>query len=336
MKMKKFVNNPNRFVDEALEGIVMAHGDKVRLLPEDERVIVRVKASEEKSKVGIVTGGGFGHLPVFLGYVGKGLADSCAVGNVFSSPGSMQIFHAMEAVEQGKGVLQLFGCYQGDKMNFQMARKMAEGKGISCATVIVSDDVASAPPERMEMRRGIAGILFAYKIAGACADTGADLETVARLAAKAANATRTFGVSLSSCTIPEVGKPNFSIAEGKMEIGMGIHGEPGLSESDILSADDTAELLLEKILEDNPCPPDSSVAILVNGLGATPPEELYVLYRKVAKICEERKIRIHRSYVGEYATSLEMAGASISVMKLDEELTRFLDAPCDSPFFIQN
>lgn len=333
--MKKFVNNPERFVDEALEGIVMAHGDKVCLAPGDERVLARVRKEGENEKVGIVTGGGFGHLPVFLGYVGKGLADSCAVGNVFSSPSSMQIFHAMEAAEYGKGVLQLFGCYQGDKMNFQMARMMAEEKGSPCATVIVSDDVASAPPEQRQLRRGIAGIMFVYKIAGACADTGADLETVARIAQKAADATRTFGVSLSSCTIPAVGKPNFSIPEGKMEIGMGIHGEPGLSESEILPADATAELLLEKLLEDNPCPAGSRVAVLVNGLGATPLEELYILYRRTAKLCEERGIKIHRAYVGEFATSLEMAGASISVMKLDDELTKLLDAPCDSPFFMQ-
>ncbi len=333
--MRKFVNNPEKFVDEALEGIVMAHGDKVCLAPGDGRVLARVRKEGEPDKVGIVTGGGFGHLPVFLGYVGKGLADSCAVGNVFSSPSSMQIFHAMEAAEYGKGVLQLFGCYQGDKMNFQMARMMAEEKGVPCATVIVSDDVASAPLEDRQLRRGIAGIMFVYKIAGACADTGADLETVARMAQKAADAVRTFGVSLSSCTIPAVGKPNFSIPEGKMEIGMGIHGEPGLAQSEILTADATADLLLKKLLEDNPCLPGSSAAVLVNGLGATPPEELYVLYRRVAQVCREQGIRIHRAYVGEYATSLEMAGASISVMKLDDELTQLLDAPCDSPFFVQ-
>ena len=335
MTMKKFINAPDSFVDEALEGIVMAHEDKVMLYPADSRVVMRARRDLQGNKVGIVTGGGFGHLPVFLGYVGKGLADSCAVGNVFSSPSSMQIFHAMQAADSGKGVLQLFGCYQGDKMNFQMARMMAEREGIPCETVIVSDDIAAAPLEQRQMRRGIAGIMFAYKIAGACAETGADLKTVAAAAKKAADATRTFGVSLSSCTIPAVGRPNFSINEGKMEIGMGIHGEPGLEESDILTADETAELLFRRILEDNPCPKGSSIAVLVNGLGATPLEELYILYRRVAQLCAEYGIRVHRAYVGEFATSLEMAGASISVMKLDEELISLLDAPCDSPFFLQ-
>lgn len=335
MTMKKFINAPDSFVDEALEGIVMAHEDKVMLYPADSRVVMRARRDLQGNKVGIVTGGGFGHLPVFLGYVGKGLADSCAVGNVFSSPSSMQIFHAMQATDSGKGVLQLFGCYQGDKMNFQMARMMAEREGIPCETVIVSDDIAAAPLEQRQMRRGIAGIMFAYKIAGACAETGADLKTVAAAAKKAADATRTFGVSLSSCTIPAVGRPNFSINEGKMEIGMGIHGEPGLKESDILTADETAELLFRRILEDNPCPKGSSIAVLVNGLGATPLEELYILYRRVAQLCAEYGIRVHRAYVGEFATSLEMAGASISVMKLDEELISLLDAPCDSPFFLQ-
>ena len=209
MTMKKFINAPDSFVDEALEGIVMAHEDKVMLYPADSRVVMRARRDLQGNKVGIVTGGGFGHLPVFLGYVGKGLADSCAVGNVFSSPSSMQIFHAMQAADSGKGVLQLFGCYQGDKMNFQMARMMAEREGIPCETVIVSDDIAAAPLEQRQMRRGIAGIMFAYKIAGACAETGADLKTVAAAAKKAADATRTFGVSLSSCTIPAVGDLTF-------------------------------------------------------------------------------------------------------------------------------
>lgn len=332
--MKKFINDPDDFVEETLEGILLAHGDKLAQLKDDKRVVMRADLLAQK-KVGIVTGGGFGHLPVFLGYVGKGLADSCAVGNVFSSPSSEQIFHAMQAADTGKGVLQLFSCYQGDRMNFRMARMQAESEGMECATVIACDDIASAPAEQREKRRGIAGILFAYKIAGACAETGAELAEVMRIAQQVVDETRTFGVSLSACTIPAVGKPNFSIEEGKMEIGMGIHGEPGLEQSPMLSADATAERLLKQILADNPCPAGSRIAVLINGLGATPLEELYILYRRVAQLCAQHQITIHRAYVGEFATSLEMAGASVSVLKLNDTLIPLLDAPCDSPFFMQ-
>lgn len=334
--MRKFLNYPENFVDEALEGIVLAHSDKVGLLEKDPRVLVRTDGKSSQKKVGIVTGGGFGHLPVFLGYVGYGLADSCAVGNVFSSPGSSQILHGIEAADRGKGVLQLLGCYQGDKMNFKMAGRMAEAEGIPCKAVIVSDDIASASIEQRESRRGIAGIMFVYKVAGACAETGADLQEVARVAQKAADAVRSFGVSLSSCCIPAVGHPGFEIAEGEMEIGMGIHGEPGLEKSSLRTADETAEILMTKLLEDQSCPPGSEIALLVNGLGATPLEELYILYRQVNKICRDKEIKIYHSYIGEYATSLEMAGASFSVMKLDDELKKYLKAPCDSPFFLQN
>lgn len=334
--MKKFINHPDNFVDESLEGIVMAHGDKIGLLETDNRVIVRRDKGAIKNKVGIVTGGGFGHLPIFLGYVGLGLTDSCAVGNVFSSPGSNQIFHAMEAADKGMGVLQLFGCYQGDKMNFKMARMMADAKNMACETVIACDDVASAPPEQRQSRRGIAGILFAYKISGACAETGADLKEVARVAQKAVDFTRTFGVSLSPCIIPAVGHPGFQIEDGQMEIGMGIHGEPGIEKSPLLTADETADILMEKLLKDMPCEPGSEIAVLVNGLGSTPLEELYILYRRVYQICKERQISIYHTYIGEYATSFEMAGASLSVLKLDDEMKAYLDMPCDSPFFQQN
>lgn len=330
--MRKLINQPDRFVDETLEGLTMAHEDQLALLESDRRVVVRARRPE-KPKVGIVTGGGFGHLPVFLGYVGTGLADSCAVGNVFSSPGSEQILHAMEAADTGMGVLQLFGCYQGDKMNFKMAGMMAARRGISYQTVIVSDDVASAPPEQREKRRGIAGLVLVYKIAGACAEAGCDLQEVARVAQKAADSVRTFGVSLSACTIPTVGKPNFSIPEGMMEVGMGIHGEPGIETCPILTADETASMLMERILQDLDCSGNCQAALLVNGLGATPLEELYLLCRKASRICSERGIHLHRCFVGEYATSLEMAGASLSLIRLDDELTRYLDAPCSSPFF---
>ena len=335
MTMKKFINAPDSFVDEALEGIVMAHEDKVMLYPADSRVVMRARRDLQGNKVGIVTGGGFGHLPVFLGYVGKGLADSCAVGNVFSSPSSMQIFHAMQAADSGKGVLQLFGCYQGDKMNFQMARMMAEREGIPCETVIVSDDIASAPLEQRQMRRGIAGIMFAYKIAGACAETGADLKTVVAAAKKAADATRTFGVSLSSCTIPAVGRPNFSINEGKMEIGMGIHGEPGIRRGKLEPADQIVDEMLEKIVADLPYENGDEVAVLVNGLGATPLDEQYIVTRRINQVLEEKGISVYKYYVGEYATAIEMAGFSISLLKLDDELKEYIDHPVDTPFFKQ-
>jgi phosphoenolpyruvate---glycerone phosphotransferase subunit DhaK len=332
--MKKLINDPFAFVDEMLEGIILAHPDALRLVGTDKRVVVRADAPV-KGKVGIATGGGSGHLPVFMGYVGKGLVDGCSIGNVFSSPTVEQMLATTQAIHGGAGVLYLFGNYSGDVMNFGMAAEMAQAEGIQVETVLAADDVASAPKGQEARRRGVAGIFYAYKLAGAKAETKAPLAEVKRVAEKAIAMTRSMGVALSPCTVPAAGKPTFTLGEDEMEIGMGIHGEPGVRRGKLEPADRVTELLLQAILGDIALAKGDEVSVLVNGLGATPKEELYVIYRKVHQILSGRGIRIHRPYVGEYATSMEMAGASVSLLKLDGELKALLDAPASTPFFVQ-
>lgn len=332
--MKKLINDPERFVDEMLEGLLAAHPDQLKSASEDNRALVRADAPLA-GKVGIVTGGGSGHLPVFLGYVGRGLCTGVAIGNVFSSPSSEQVLSATRASSGGAGVLYLYGNYGGDVLNFDLAGELAEADGIPVRTVLVTDDVASAPPERAADRRGIAGLFFAYKCAGAAAERGDDLDGVADAATAAVAATRTMGVGLSPTILPAAGKPTFELGEGEMEIGIGIHGEPGVHRGTLETADAVTERLVTAIVDDLGLGAGDRVSVLVNGLGATPLEELYILYRRAAQMLGERGVQIHRPYIGEFATSLEMAGASISVMRLDERLTELLDAPARSPFFRQ-
>lgn len=332
--MKKIINDPFAFVDEMLEGIILAHPDKLKLVGADRRAVVRADAPIQ-GKVGIATGGGSGHLPVFMGYVGKGFVDGCSIGNVFSSPTVEQMLAATQAINGGAGVLYLFGNYSGDVMNFGMAAEMAEADGIKIETVLAADDVASAPKGQEAKRRGVAGIFYAYKLTGAKAETKAPLSEVKRVAEKAIAATRSMGVALSPCTVPAAGRPTFTLGEDEMEIGMGIHGEPGVRRAPLATADSIADELMASILDDLPYERGDDVAVLVNGLGATPKEELYILYRRVAAILARRGIGVHRSWVGEYATSLEMAGASVSLLRLDDELERLVDAPAESPFFAQ-
>jgi phosphoenolpyruvate---glycerone phosphotransferase subunit DhaK len=333
--MKKIINQPMDFVDEVLEGLLMAHPDQLKAAPSDPRAILRADAPV-RGKVAILTGGGSGHLPVFLGYVGKGLADGCSVGNVFSSPSAETMHEATIAVDGGAGCLYLYGHYSGDTMNFDMAAEMAAMEGTRVETVLVSDDIASGPPAQWERRRGVAGLFFAYKIAGAAAEERASLDEVVRVTKAAVYNTRSMGVALAPCTVPLAGVPTFTIADDEMEIGMGIHGEAGVHRGKLESADAIATRLTTDIINDLPYKDGDRVAVLVNGLGATPPEELYVLYRRVRQVLGDAGISVHRSYVGEYATSLEMAGASVSLLKLDDELTRLLDAPASSPFFQQS
>ncbi|WP_460790542.1 dihydroxyacetone kinase subunit DhaK [Microbacterium lacusdiani] len=332
--MKKIINEPGRFVDEFVEGILLAHPDRVKTPGEDLRVLVRADAPVA-GKVGIVTGGGSGHLPLFKGYVGRGLCDGVAIGNVFSSPSSAQIFEATKAVDGGAGVLYLYGNYGGDVFNFDLATDLAELDGIPTRTVLGRDDVASQPRERAEDRRGVAGIFFAYKAAGAAAERGDSLEQVAAVAEDVIAHTATMGVGLSPTILPTTGKPSFELADDEMEIGIGIHGEPGIHRGALESADQIAEHLTGRLVEDLELTAGDRVAVLVNGLGATPLEELYVLYRRVFQILDERGIAIAKQYIGEYATSLEMAGASISLLKLDDSRLALLDAAADSPFFSQ-
>lgn len=332
--MKKFINDPFDFVEELTEGIIKAHGDYYRADKGDLRIIVRQDAPI-KGKVAIATGGGSGHLPVFMGYVGKGLADGACIGNVFSSPSAGQMKRVTKAVDGGAGVLYLYGRYQGDMMNFNSAAEESIKNGIRVESVIVSDDVASAPPERHSERRGVAGIFFAYKIAGAMANEMASLDEVKRVTQKAVDNTRSLGIALGPCTIPLVGKPNFEISDDEMEIGMGIHGEQGVERVKMRTADEIAATLVDRVVNDMPFVAGDEVAVLVNSLGATPLEELYVLYRKIDELLREKGLVLHRPYVGRYACSMEMQGMSLSLMKLDDELKRLLDAPADSPFFKQ-
>lgn len=332
--MKKILNAPAQFVDEMLEGIIVAHPRQLRFASDDKRAVVRADAPVP-GKVGIATGGGSGHLPVFLGYVGKGLADGVAVGNVFSSPSTAQMLDVTRAINGGAGVLYLYGNYTGDVMNFDMAAEMAAMDDITVETVLAADDVASAPPERWQTRRGVAGIFYAYKIAGARAEEMADLAGVKAAAEKAVANTRSMGVALSPCTVPEAGRPTFTIGDDEMEIGMGIHGEPGVRRGKLETADQIAETLVGNILKDLPFKRGDDVSVLVNGLGATPKEELYIVYRKVSSLLKDAGITIYRPYIGEFATSMEMAGCSLSLLRLDDELKRLLDAPASSPFFLQ-
>lgn len=330
--MKKILNNPVDYVDEMLDGLVAAHPEYYRLHGDSHRVVARAKAPA-KPKVGIVTGGGSGHLPVFTGYVGTGLLDACAIGDVFASPSAEQMADAIRSASTGMGVLRLYGNYGGDVMNFDMAGDLVEFEDIECTTVLLADDVASAAPAEAAKRRGVAGMVYAFKVAGAAAEAGHDLAAVTRVAQKAADACRSIGAALSSCTVPQAGKPTFHIAEDEMEMGMGIHGEPGVWRDKLRTADAIAGEMMDRLFADMPLTKGDRVSIMVNSLGATPPEELYIVYRIVKARIEAAGASIVMPLVGRYATSMEMAGISFTMMKLDAELEGFLTAPCDCAFW---
>lgn len=329
--MKKILNEPRNYVAETLEGLCAAHPDYFQRTGAEGRVLVRPDAPIA-GKVGIATGGGSGHLPVFTGYLGPGLADACAIGEVFSSPGVDLMADAIRAAHGGAGVLRLYGNYGGDNMNFDMAGEMVELEDIRTTTVRVTDDVASAGPDERHKRRGIAGLVYCYKIAGAKADTGADLDAVTATAQRAVDACRTVGVALTPCTVPAAGRPTFTLGEDEMEIGMGIHGEPGVRRGPLRAADEIAEEMLQMLLADRPLAAGDRVSVLCNSLGATPLEELYITYRYVARRLAALGVTIVQPLVGRYATSMEMTGMSVTLFKLDEELEPLLLAPCDCPF----
>lgn len=330
--MKKILNDPFKYVDELLEGMVAAHPQYYAQTGAGGRVIARAGGAKS-GKVGIVTGGGSGHLPVFAGYVGDGLLDACAIGDVFASPSVEQMTDAIRAANGGAGVLRLYGNYGGDIMNFDMAGDMAEMEDIACTTVLLTDDVASAPPEEAEKRRGVAGMVYAFKIAGAAADAGKELDEVTRIAQKAADAVRSTGVALTPCIVPQAGKPTFSIAEDEMEIGMGIHGEPGVRVGKLESADAIANEMIDMLTKDRPIAKGDRISPMVNSLGATPPEELYILYRTVKARIEAAGGEIVMPLVGRYATSMEMAGVSFTFCWLDDELETYLTAPAECAFW---
>lgn len=332
--MKRFLNNPDHYVAEMLEGLLAAHPDALSYAGDDHHCIVRADAPVA-GKVALATGGGSGHLPVFLGYVGRGMLDGCAVGDVFASPSAEQMLEVTKRIDSGAGVLYIYGNYSGDIMNFDMASEMAEFDDIQVRTIRVTDDVASAPAAQSDRRRGVAGLVFAYKIAGAKADQGGTLDEVEAVTRRALDNIRSMGVALSPCTVPAAGRPTFSIGEDEMEIGMGIHGEPGVKRETLQSADQIADRMTDTILADMDIAAGDRLAVLVNGLGATPPEDLYILYRRVHQLLEDRQLQVYRAYVGEYATSMEMAGASFTFFKLDDELAALLDHPAHTPFFTQ-
>lgn len=328
--MKKLINEPHSYVQEALEGMRLAHGGAYKVTGSNGRVVERAN-TKAAGKVGVVSGGGFGHLPLFAGYVGGGVLDSCAVGNVFAGPSLDDVSEAIKAADFGAGVLSVIGNYGGDTMVFGMAGDTAISEGIQCDTVIVADDVASGPKDDAGSRRGVAGLVFAFKVAGAAAEKGLDLSQVKAVTERAMQGCRSIGVALSSCTLPEVGDLTFDLGENEIEMGMGIHGEKGLWRGAMRSADDVADEMMQHLLSDLEPKPGTKCAVLVNSLGATPLDELYILYRQVDARLKEKGITVAHSLVGPYATSMEMAGASITLMTVDDEILELLNAPTDCP-----
>jgi phosphoenolpyruvate---glycerone phosphotransferase subunit DhaK len=331
--MKKLINDPNQVVRETIEGMALAHPQLIRQLPGLQALVRR--DAPVAGKVAVLTGGGSGHEPMFGGFVGPGMADGSVAGNVFASPPPDPIVSTAKAIQGGAGVLFLYGNYAGDVLNFDMAAELLEAGGVRVETVRISDDVASAPPDRREERRGIAGDFFVIKAACARAEQGADLEAVAAAAREANENTRSMGIALSSCTIPASGKAIFEISERDMELGMGLHGEPGIRRGPMLPADEIVRLMLERILEDLPMPAGSEVGLLVNGMGATPLAELYIVSRAAHRLLAEAGISVCRTYVGNFATSLEMAGCSITLLRLTPPLRPLLLAAAHCPAFVQ-
>ncbi|MDR1353352.1 MAG: dihydroxyacetone kinase subunit DhaK [Treponema sp.] len=325
--MKKIINSPDALVDEMLNGLVLAYPQYVTRVP-DSAVIAR--SAKKSKKVALVSGGGSGHEPSHAGFVGEGMLDAAVCGAVFTSPTPDEVFKAIKAVQTEAGVLLIIKNYTGDVLNFEMAMEMAEGEGIKVAKVIVNDDVAVMNSTYTVGRRGIAGTVLVHKITGAAAEAGLSLEEVQKVAEKAIASVRTMGMALSPCIVPAAGKPGFTLADDEVEIGLGIHGEPGVSKEKLQSADKTVAVLLDKICADMPLGGGDEIALLVNGLGGTPLMELLVANRKANEIITGKGVKIHNTNVGNYMTSIEMAGFSLSVLKLDGEIKKFYDAKADT------
>jgi dihydroxyacetone kinase-like protein len=326
--MKKLINAPERVVEEMLRGMGLAHPELVRIIPE-YGVVVRADAPVE-GKVALVSGGGSGHEPTHGGYVGQGMLDAACAGAVFTSPTPEQMLEATKAVDGGAGVFYVVKNYTGDVLNFEMAGELAEAEEIETDYVVTNDDVAVEDSTFTSGRRGIAGTVFVHKICGAAADDGRDLGQIKELAEKVNANVRSMGMALTSCTPPESGEPIFDIGDDEMEIGIGIHGEPGVERKEIEPADQIVEALLGKILDDSVDFSGSEVAVIVNGMGGTPLMELYVAYAHVHDVLEREGVQVWRMpYVGDYMTSLEMAGFSITLLKLDDEMKNYLSAPCN-------
>ena len=321
--MQRFINDPDLVVEDTVKGFVKAHSDIVRLA-ENPRVVV-ARDAPFAGKVGVVTGGGSGHEPAFIGYAGRNMLDAVAVGELFSSPTAKSFHDAIREADGGKGVVVLYGNYAGDNMNVKMATKLAAKDGIEVATVVANDDVCSAPIAEREKRRGVAGEIFMWKIGGAKAATGASLEEVRAAAQKAIDNCRSIGVGLGPCTLPAVGHPNFQIEPGTMEVGIGHHGEPGVRVETLKTAEAVARDMVKIVLDDHDLPAGTEVAVLVSGLGATPLNELYILNDTIESEISARGLTIRKTWIGNYFTSLEMVGATLTVMALDDDLKTLLD-----------
>ena len=329
--MKKIINNADNFVEESISGLVKSYPEIYKYSSETNKVLMR--SVKGNNKVGLVSGGGSGHLPLFTGYIGKGLLDSCAIGNVFASPSVDEISTAIKSANSEKGVLCIYGNYGGDVMNFDMASEMLEMEDIKVESVVVADDVASASKEEKEKRRGVTGMLYVFKTTGAIAESGADFDEVKRIAIKTNENIRTMGIALTPTILPQAGKPTFEIGDDEMEIGMGIHGEPGIRRGKLKTANEITEELSEKLLNDISLTKGDRVSILINSLGATPHEELFIVANKFDNILNDNGIINAKSYVGRYATSMEMAGMSITILKLDDELEKLLLEEANCPFW---
>jgi len=326
--MKKLINTPDRLVDEELAGMARAHPDLIRI--EEPNIVVRRDAPRQ-GKVGVISGGGSGHEPMHGGFVGRGMLDAACPGAVFTSPVPDQMLAATQAVNGGAGVLHIVKNYTGDIMNFELAAELAKAEGIDVESVVIADDVAVKDSLYTAGRRGVGGTVLAEKIVGAAAEEGADLATVKALCERVQANVRSMGMALTSCTVPAAGKPTFEIGDDEMEIGIGIHGEPGRERRKLATADEITEALATPILDDVPFERGDRVLAFVNGMGGTPLIELYVVFNKLGEILDGRGITIERNLVGSYITSLEMAGCSITLLKLDDELTRLWDAPVHTP-----
>lgn len=332
--MQRIINDPNLVVEDMLEGFVKCHKDILHVSSDNPRVVVS-NTAKNKPRVGIVTGGGSGHKPAFIGYCGKNMVDAVAVGEIFSSPTAKSFYDCFREVDQGMGVACLYGNYAGDNMNVKLAMELADDDDIEVKTVVANDDVASAPKTEREKRRGVAGEILMWKVGGAMAAKGASLDEVIRVSQKAIDHTRSIGVGLSSCTIPANGKPNFEIKPGTMEFGIGHHGEPGIKVEPLGTAKDLAKEMVEMVVNDLPFQNRDEVVVLVSGLGSTPVMEQYIYYNEVEKLLTEKGIRIYKSYVGNYFTSLEMNGITLSLMELDDELKECIDMDVNTMGLVQ-
>lgn len=327
--MQRIINNPDLVVEDMLEGFAKAHSNIVETSKKNPKVL-KYKDAPIKEKVGVVTGGGSGHKPAFVGYLGKNLIDAVAVGEIFSSPTAKSFYDAFKEADSGKGVACLYGNYAGDNMNVKMAIELADDDDIVVKTVVANDDVASAPKTEKEKRRGVAGEILMWKVGGAKAALGGDLDDVIRVSQKAIDNSRSVGIGLTSCTIPAVGHPNFTIEEGKMEVGIGHHGEPGISVEELKSAKEMASQAVDIVVPDLPFCKGEEVVVIVSGLGATPVMELYIFYNEIEKLLSKKGIKVYHQYVGNYFTSLEMMGVTLTLMKVDDELKELVNLDCES------